>query len=242
MTTLVLVGTTKGLFTLRSDDDRTAFELTGPSFAGEEVYATCIDSRSGATRLFTGSVSNHWGPVLRRSDDLGGTWTEDEQAALRYPEGTDAALAADLAAGTGSGRRAGRHVRRCRARRAVPQRQRREQLLVGQGTVGSPAPTSVGTGRRRLVPAHRPRPSRRPEPSADRDLGRRGLSIRRRWDVVAGVQPWDRRRVRARRGVARSSASACTRWRGTPLTPSASTSSTMAGSTAAMMAAGRGRR
>ena len=69
------------------------FELTGPTFPGEEVYATCIDSRSGSTRLFTGSVSNHWGPVLRRSDDLGATWTEDEQAALRFPEGTDASLA-----------------------------------------------------------------------------------------------------------------------------------------------------
>ena len=69
------------------------FELTGPTFPGEEVYATCIDTRSGSTRLFTGSVSNHWGPVLRRSDDLGTTWTEDEQAALRFPEGTDASLA-----------------------------------------------------------------------------------------------------------------------------------------------------
>ena len=69
------------------------FELSGPTFPGEEVYATCIDTRSGSTRLFTGSVSNHWGPVLRRSDDLGATWTEDERAALRFPEGTDASLA-----------------------------------------------------------------------------------------------------------------------------------------------------
>ena len=52
-----------------------------------------FDSRSGTTRLFTGSVSNHWGPVLRRSDDFGTTWTEDEQAALRFPESADASLA-----------------------------------------------------------------------------------------------------------------------------------------------------
>ena len=90
---LVLVGTTKGLFSLRSTDGRERFELSGPAFAGEEVYATCIDSRSGASRLFTGSVSNHWGPVLRRSDDLGATWTEDEQAALRFPEGAGASVA-----------------------------------------------------------------------------------------------------------------------------------------------------
>ena len=90
---IVLVGTTKGLFTLRCADRGERFELTGPTFPGEEVYATCIDSRSGASRLFTGSVSNHWGPVLRRSDDLGATWTEDEQAALCFPDGADAALA-----------------------------------------------------------------------------------------------------------------------------------------------------
>ena len=90
---LLLLGTTKGLFTLRSDDGRQHFELSGPTFPGEEVYSTCVDTRSGATRLFTGSVSNHWGPVLRRSDDLGTSWTEDEQAALRFPESADASLA-----------------------------------------------------------------------------------------------------------------------------------------------------
>ena len=90
---VVLIGTTKGLFTLHSGDGRQQFELTGPSFAGEEVYATCVDSRSGSTRMYAGSVSNHWGPVLRRSDDLGATWTEDEKAALRFPDGADASLA-----------------------------------------------------------------------------------------------------------------------------------------------------
>ena len=91
--TIVLVGTTKGLFSLRSGDGRERFELTGPTFAGEEVYATCIDTRSGATRLFAGSVSNHWGPVLRRSDDLGATWSEGERAGLRFPQDADASLA-----------------------------------------------------------------------------------------------------------------------------------------------------
>ena len=89
----VLVGTTKGLFTLSSRDGRRSFELDGPTFPGEEVYATCIDSRSGSTRLFAGSVSNHWGPVLRRSDDLGGTWTEAERAAVRFPDDAGASVA-----------------------------------------------------------------------------------------------------------------------------------------------------
>ena len=90
---LVLVGTTKGLFTLRSGDGRERVDVTGPTFPGEEVYATCIDTRGDAPRVFTGSVSMHWGPVLRRSDDLGATWTEDEQAALRFPDDTGASLA-----------------------------------------------------------------------------------------------------------------------------------------------------
>ena len=92
MDTLVLLGTTKGLFALRSTDGRQRFELSGPTFPGEEVYATCIDTRDGAGRLFSGSVSNHWGPVLRRSDDMGTTWTEDEKAALAFPDDTDASL------------------------------------------------------------------------------------------------------------------------------------------------------
>jgi photosystem II stability/assembly factor-like uncharacterized protein len=91
--TLVLVGTTKGLFSLASTGGRDHFELAGPSFAGEEVYSTCVDTRGPSPRLFVGSVSNHWGPVLRRSDDLGATWTEDERAALAFPAGSDASLA-----------------------------------------------------------------------------------------------------------------------------------------------------
>ena len=91
--TLVLVGTTKGLFSLASTGGRDHFEVAGPSFAGEEVYSTCVDTRGPSPRLFVGSVSNHWGPVLRRSDDLGATWTEDERAALAFPAGSDASLA-----------------------------------------------------------------------------------------------------------------------------------------------------
>ncbi|MEO6157531.1 MAG: exo-alpha-sialidase [Ilumatobacteraceae bacterium] len=90
--TVVLLGTTKGLFSLRSDDGRASFRLTGPTFPGEEVYSTCIDTRGAAPRLFAGSVSNHWGPVLRRSDDIGETWVEDQHASLAFPTGTAASL------------------------------------------------------------------------------------------------------------------------------------------------------
>lgn len=91
--TLVLVGTAKGLFALRSGDGRRRFEIEGPTLAGEEVYATCIDKRGSSSRLLAGSVSMHWGPVIRRSDDLGGSWDEEDRAALAFPADTDAALA-----------------------------------------------------------------------------------------------------------------------------------------------------
>ena len=89
---LVLVGTTKGLFAVHPGDGSGPV-LRGPWFAGEEVYAACIDTRSATARLLVGSVSNHWGPVLRRSDDLGETWTEDETAPLAFPTGSDTSLA-----------------------------------------------------------------------------------------------------------------------------------------------------
>ncbi|MGD9705611.1 MAG: WD40/YVTN/BNR-like repeat-containing protein [Acidimicrobiia bacterium] len=91
--TLVLVGTAKGLFSLRSSDGRSSFELHGPALTGEEVYATCIDRRGSSPRLLAGSVSMHWGPVIRRSDDLGATWTEQDAASVAFPADTEGALA-----------------------------------------------------------------------------------------------------------------------------------------------------
>ena len=103
--TMVLVGTTKGLFTLRSGDGRGSFALSGPAFAGEEIYSTCLDSRSGSTRVFVGSVSNHWGPVLRRSDDLGATLDRGRTAAPAVPGGIRRRAGPDLAARTRPRRR-----------------------------------------------------------------------------------------------------------------------------------------
>jgi len=91
--TIVLVGTAKGLFSLRSTDGRHRFEQAGPVLVGEEVYATCIDNRGAVPRLLAGSVSSHWGPVVRRSEDSGRSWTEEAHAALTFPPDTGAALA-----------------------------------------------------------------------------------------------------------------------------------------------------
>ena len=75
---VVLVGTTKGLFALAAGPDRESWDLAGPWFRGEEIYAAALDCRDGRTRLLVGATSSHWGPSVYRSDDLGASWVEPE--------------------------------------------------------------------------------------------------------------------------------------------------------------------
>jgi hypothetical protein len=85
---VVLVGTMKGAFLLRSDASREAFEMAGPWFQGEPVYSLAYDDRAGRRRLLAGSASWHWGPNLRVSDDFGETWTNPDAIPIRFPEDT----------------------------------------------------------------------------------------------------------------------------------------------------------
>ena len=89
---LVTIGTGKGLFLARSEDDRRTWQISAPHFGMTEVYAAAIDTRGGRTRLLAGTVNAHWGPAVVHSDDLGVTWTETERGAIRFAEGTDAAM------------------------------------------------------------------------------------------------------------------------------------------------------
>ena len=89
---LVLVGTMKGAFILRADKDRTNWEMGGPYFPGSAVYALAYDNRIGRNRLWAGPASMHWGALLRSSDDFGRTWTNPEEATVKFPESTGAAL------------------------------------------------------------------------------------------------------------------------------------------------------
>src|SRR5687768_3137909 len=89
---LLLVGTMKGAFLLRADAARGAWEMGGPYFAGSAVYAVAYDARAGRQRLWAGPQSMHWGALLRSSDDFGQTWTNPEEANVKFPEGTEAAL------------------------------------------------------------------------------------------------------------------------------------------------------
>src|SRR5687768_3884017 len=83
---LILVGTMKGLFILRSDGKRGKWERGGPFFAGREIYSLAWDDRAGRTRLWVAESSMHWGSVLRSSDDFGKTWTPADKANVKFPE------------------------------------------------------------------------------------------------------------------------------------------------------------
>jgi len=51
----------------------------------EGIYGLGIDTRGDAPRLFASGTSEHWGPGVYFSDDLGRTWTETQGAAVRFP-------------------------------------------------------------------------------------------------------------------------------------------------------------
>lgn len=89
---LLAIGTSKGLILARSSDRRT-WTLSDPAFLMNGVYAVAIDKRGDTPRLLVSATSEHWGPSVFRSDDLGQSWTEPDQGAITFPEDTGAALA-----------------------------------------------------------------------------------------------------------------------------------------------------
>ena len=89
---VVLVGTMKGAFLLRSNAARQRWDVGGPYFPGHSVYAMAYDDRGGKPRLWASTNSMHWGGVLRSSDDFGHSWTNPESANVRFPEETGASL------------------------------------------------------------------------------------------------------------------------------------------------------
>ncbi|PUA80870.1 WD40/YVTN/BNR-like repeat-containing protein [Nocardioides currus] len=84
--TIAMVGTRKGLWIGTSDEARASWSWTGPHFQMEEVYSVLIDRRGDRPRLFAGCSSSWFGPQVRRSDDLGETWEETPNGAIRFPE------------------------------------------------------------------------------------------------------------------------------------------------------------
>jgi len=69
----VLVGTRKGAFILTSDGKREKWEVSGPHFAGWEMYHL-KGSPADPNRIYASQTSGWFGQVIQRSDDGGKTW------------------------------------------------------------------------------------------------------------------------------------------------------------------------
>jgi len=70
----ILVGTKKGAFILNSDGQRKKWDVSGPHFAGWEIYHM-KGSSVDPNRLFASQSSGWFGQIIQRSDDGGKTWT-----------------------------------------------------------------------------------------------------------------------------------------------------------------------
>ena len=89
---LLLVGTMKGLFLLRSGPSRRRWEMSGPFFAGASVYGAALDARAGRHRIWAAPSSMHWGAELCFTDDFGKTWSRPEEPLVRFPEAAGVSL------------------------------------------------------------------------------------------------------------------------------------------------------
>jgi len=69
----VLVGTRKGAFVLTSDGKRDRWDVSGPHFAGWEIYHL-KGSPVEPNRLYASQCSGWFGQIIQRSDDGGKTW------------------------------------------------------------------------------------------------------------------------------------------------------------------------
>ena len=71
----VLVGTRKGAFVLTSDAKRKDWEVSGPHFAGWEIYHV-KGSPVDPNRLYASQTSGWFGQQIQRSSDGGKTWEQ----------------------------------------------------------------------------------------------------------------------------------------------------------------------
>jgi BNR/Asp-box repeat len=69
----VLVGTRKGAFILTADGKRQNWEVSGPHFAGWEMYHV-KGSPADPNRLYASQCSSWFGQTMQRSNDGGKTW------------------------------------------------------------------------------------------------------------------------------------------------------------------------
>jgi photosystem II stability/assembly factor-like uncharacterized protein len=69
----LLVGTRKGAFVLTSDGNRDKWDVSGPHFAGWEIYHM-KGSPVDPNRIYASQTSGWFGQVVQRSSDGGKTW------------------------------------------------------------------------------------------------------------------------------------------------------------------------
>ena len=88
---LLLVGTVKGAFLLRSSTERSRWDVAGPYFPGQAIYALAYAPRDGRRRLWA-STCSYWGTYLRSSDDFGRVWTNPLEAQIKFPADSGTSL------------------------------------------------------------------------------------------------------------------------------------------------------
>jgi len=98
----VLVGTRKGAFILESDGKRENWEVSGPHFAGWELFHL-KGSLADPNRIYASQSSGWFGQIIQRSDDGGKTWHQPgtppgEPAAPGPPKSASNKFAYDAAA------------------------------------------------------------------------------------------------------------------------------------------------
>lgn len=82
----LLVGTKKGAFILTSDGKREQWEVSGPHFAGWEMYHL-KGSPVDPNRIYASQSSGWFGQIIQRSDDGGKTWSTPGGGPTTSPEG-----------------------------------------------------------------------------------------------------------------------------------------------------------
>jgi photosystem II stability/assembly factor-like uncharacterized protein len=80
----VLVGTRKGAFILTSDGKRDKWMVSGPHFAGWEIYHM-KGSPVDPNRIYVSQTSGWFGQIIQRSDDGGKTWHQPGTPAGQEP-------------------------------------------------------------------------------------------------------------------------------------------------------------
>ncbi len=82
----VLVGTRKGAFILTSTEKRKRWKVSGPHFAGWEIYHL-KGSSADPDRLYASQTSGWFGQIIQRSDDGGQTWKTPGGGPEKAPDG-----------------------------------------------------------------------------------------------------------------------------------------------------------